>query len=74
VTLVHPCSSQDRQRSGTAQGVAGPRTNVYVPVDLANANKGRLFIRPTGVVTVQAEKTLADASRFTSLDGASFAP
>jgi hypothetical protein len=51
-----------------------PHTNVYIPVDLCDANKGRLFIQPRGLVTVQAEKTLSDARCFTSLDGASFAP
>jgi hypothetical protein len=51
-----------------------PATNVYVPVDLCNANKGRLFIQASGVVTVQAEKAFSDAQCFTSLDGASFAP
>jgi hypothetical protein len=50
-----------------------PHTNVYIPVDLCDANKGRLFIQPRGVVKVQAEKTLSDARCFTSLDGASFA-
>ena len=33
-----------------------PMTNVYVPVDLCNATNGRLFIQPTGTVTVQAEE------------------
>jgi hypothetical protein len=51
-----------------------PATTVYVPVDLCNANKGRLVIQPTGVVTVQAEKNFSDAQCFTSLDGASYAP
>jgi hypothetical protein len=51
-----------------------PATTVYVPVDLCNANKGRLIIQPSGVVSVQAEKAFTDAQCFTSLDGASFAP
>jgi hypothetical protein len=51
-----------------------PATDVYVPVDLCNANKGRLFIQTSGVVSVQAEKSFSDAQCFTSLDGASFAP
>lgn len=51
-----------------------PATAVYIPVDLCNANKGRLFIQPSGVVSVQAEKVFSDAQCFTSLDGASFAP
>jgi hypothetical protein len=49
-----------------------PSTNVYVPVDLCNAAKGRLIIQPTGDVTVQAENNFSDAQCFTSLDGASF--
>jgi hypothetical protein len=49
-----------------------PITNVYVPVDLCNANKGRLFIQTSGVVTVQAETSFVDAQCFTSLDGVSF--
>jgi hypothetical protein len=50
-----------------------PATNVWVPVDLCNALKGRLYIQPSGVVTVQAEKSFSAAQCFTSLDGASFA-
>jgi hypothetical protein len=50
-----------------------PATAVYVPVDLCNANNGRLFIQPSGVVTVQVETTFSNAQCFTSLDGASFA-
>jgi hypothetical protein len=53
--------------------VLRPHTNVYIPVDLCHA-KGRLFIKSTGVVRVQAETALSDARCFTSLDGASFAP
>ena len=50
-----------------------PATNAYVPVDLCAAKKGRLFIQPSGVVTVQADVAFADAQCFTSLEGASFA-
>jgi hypothetical protein len=50
-----------------------PSTNVYVPVDLCNATKGRLIIAPTGLVQVQAETSFSNAQCFTSLDGASFA-
>jgi hypothetical protein len=50
-----------------------PATAVYVPVDLCGANNGRLFIQPSGVVTVQAEKNFSDAACFTSPDGASHA-
>ena len=49
-----------------------PVTNVYVPIDLCDATKGRLIIQPTGVVTVQAETSFSNAQCFTSLDGASF--
>jgi hypothetical protein len=49
-----------------------PLTNVYVPVDLCNANNGRLFIQTNGTVTVQAETAFSDAQCFTSLEGVSF--
>jgi hypothetical protein len=49
-----------------------PSWNVYIPVDMCNATKGRLWIAPTGDVTVQAEGSFSNASCFTSLDGASF--
>jgi hypothetical protein len=51
-----------------------PATDVYVPVDLCNATKGRLHITPSGSVDVQAEGgAIANDQCFTSLDGASFA-
>src|SRR5262249_22552577 len=50
-----------------------PTTNVYVPVDLCNATKGRLIIGTNGVVQVQAETNFANAQCFTSLEGAWFA-
>lgn len=50
-----------------------PAANVYVPVDLCNAVKGRLLIQPSGDVSVQAATSFADAQCFTSLDGAAFA-
>jgi hypothetical protein len=51
-----------------------PATAVYVPVDLCNANNGRLFIQPSGKVTLNEEgSTFSNAACFTSLDGASFA-
>jgi hypothetical protein len=49
-----------------------PVTNVYVPVDLCDATKGRLLIQTNGVVIVQAETDFSNAQCFTSLDGASF--
>jgi hypothetical protein len=52
-----------------------PTTNVFVKVDLCNATNGRLFIAPSGVVTVEAEGgTFSNAQCFTSLDGVSFIP
>jgi len=51
-----------------------PTTNVYVPIDLCNAFKGRLLIQPSGAVTVQIEDgMIIHAQCFTSLDGASYA-
>jgi hypothetical protein len=51
-----------------------PTANVYVPVNLCLANKGRLFIAPTGVVQVQAEGDVwSNAQCFTSLEGVAFA-
>jgi hypothetical protein len=58
----------------TLPAALSPGNVAYVPVDLCNANKGRLIIEPNGQVFVQAEKTFADAQCFTSLDGASFEP
>jgi hypothetical protein len=49
---------------------AGP---VYVPIDLCNATKGRLFIPTNGVVAVQAETSFSNAQCITSLDGAAYA-
>jgi hypothetical protein len=65
--------------SGGTSGVAftlpvddRPSWNVYIPVDMCNATKGRLFIAPSGVVTVEAQGSFSNASCFTSLDGATF--
>src|SRR5207248_7660864 len=49
-----------------------PVTDVYVPVDLCNSNKGRILIQASGAVIVQAETSFSDAQCFTSLDGVSF--
>ena len=50
-------------------------TDVFVPVDLCNATKGRIHIVPSGVVDVEAEGgTFSNAQCFTSLDGAWFVP
>jgi hypothetical protein len=51
-----------------------PRHNVYVSVDLNDANKGHVLIAPDGTVNVFAEGSQSDATTFTSLDGVSFAP
>jgi len=52
-----------------------PATNVYVPIDLCNATKGRLHIAPSGLTDIEVEGGVSsNAVCFTSLDGASFAP
>jgi hypothetical protein len=51
-----------------------PATDVYVPISLCGAEKGRLHIRSSGVVTIDPFAAGAAAQCFTSLDGASFAP
>jgi hypothetical protein len=51
-----------------------PSAAVYVQTDLVNATPGRVIIYPSGVVTVEDAGTgTTNASRFTSLDGVSFA-
>jgi hypothetical protein len=40
---------------------------------MCDATNGRLFIQPSGVVSVEAESDFANAACFTSLDGAQFA-
>jgi hypothetical protein len=51
-----------------------PARDVYVPVDLCDANNGRLHILPSGVTDVEEEgNVFANAQCFTSLDGATFA-
>ena len=49
-----------------------PTHVIDVPVDLCNANNGRLYITPSGVVTVQAETAFSNAQCFTSLDGVTY--
>jgi hypothetical protein len=53
-----------------------PAKAAYAKVDLCNATNGRLFIQPSGVVTVQQQSgdPFSNAQCFTSLDGVSFAP
>ena len=51
-----------------------PAASMYVPVHLCNATKGRLFIQPSGDVSIQTLGSFSDAQCFTSLEGASFAP
>jgi hypothetical protein len=51
-----------------------PSSDVYVPINLCASAKGRLYIAPTGVTTVQVEGgAWSSAQCFTSLEGASFA-
>jgi hypothetical protein len=50
-----------------------PPHDVYVRVDMCNANTGRLFIQAsTGTVTVETPTSFSNAACFTSLDGASY--
>jgi hypothetical protein len=50
-----------------------PAANVYVPVNLCGANKGRLNITSDGTVSVQPEGgTVANFMCFTSLEGVFF--
>ncbi|HUJ08224.1 MAG TPA: hypothetical protein VLX31_19140 [Streptosporangiaceae bacterium] len=50
-----------------------PVKTVYVPVDLCDANNGRLEIEHDGEVFVQQGDDFEHATCFTSLDGAWFA-
>ena len=49
-----------------------PTTDVYVPVDIVDAHKGRLVIHPSGFVDVNSG-TFSQAQAFTSLEGVTFA-
>jgi len=51
-----------------------PAVNVYLPIDLCGAVKGRLFIAPSGAasVVVGPGGTWSSAQCFTSLDGVAF--
>jgi hypothetical protein len=49
-----------------------PATDVFVQVNLDVGYNGRLWIQPSGVVTIQAEGQFSDAQFFTTLDGVSF--
>src|ERR1700722_3966584 len=49
-----------------------PATSVYVPIDVCNADNGRLIIAPDGTVSVATEGDFSNAQCFTSLDGVSF--
>lgn len=53
-----------------------PAKAAYAEVDLCGATNGRLYIQPSGVVTVQQQSgdPFSNPQSFTSLDGASFAP
>ena len=50
-----------------------PGTELFVTVDMCGGSSGRLIIQPSGVVEVESEISLSEATCFTSLDGASFA-
>ncbi|HEY8926489.1 MAG TPA: hypothetical protein VIU64_19035 [Polyangia bacterium] len=51
-----------------------PSTDVYLPINLCGATKGRLYVPPSGVVQVVAEGgAFSNAQCFTSLEGVSFA-
>jgi hypothetical protein len=57
----------------TLPAADSPPTAVYVPVDFAGGSTGRLYIQPTGVVTVQADAgDFSAVAAFMSLDGARF--
>jgi hypothetical protein len=75
--IVHLKGAMANGTSGiafTLPAAYAPATNVYVPVDMCGATNGRLLIQHSGVVSVQAESSFADAQCFTSLDGVAFAP
>ena len=53
----------------------GPSTNVYLPIDLCNATKGRILIDIGGMATIFAENdatAFSNAQCFTSLEGVSY--
>jgi len=50
-----------------------PVTEVFIPIDLCNAHKGRLHITTSGFGSIETEgDDFANAQCFTSLEGASF--
>jgi hypothetical protein len=49
-----------------------PAKDVYVPVDLCNAQRGQIRIQPSGSVSVHSAGSFSDAQCFTSLEGAWF--
>lgn len=64
-------------RGALAGGTAGlafqvPAADVYAPITLCNAAKGRLYIPTSGVVQIFAATTFPDAQCFTSLDGVEY--
>lgn len=50
-----------------------PAAEVFLPLDLCDANDGQVLITPNGVAAVQAETDFGDAQCFTSLEGVEFA-
>lgn len=56
----------------TLPPILRPDADVWVPVDLCGATKGRLLIDPSGGVQVIAQGSFSDATCFTSLDGVTY--
>jgi hypothetical protein len=70
---VTTASSQGVDLITTLPSAFAPTANVYLPVDLCNAFKGRLLIKPNGQVVVSTlNGNFANAECFTSLDGVSY--
>lgn len=49
-----------------------PSADIYAPINLCDAKRGRLRISPAGVLTVSTDSPFAAAQCFTSLEGVSF--
>jgi Trypsin len=52
--------------------VMRPAANVYIPIDLCGAKKGRLVVQPDGRVFVESVAPWSQTRCFASLEGASF--
>jgi hypothetical protein len=67
-------TSGTNQTAFTLPAADRPTTEVYVPIDIADGYTARLFIQPSGVVSVQPDgNDFSEVQAFASLDGASFA-